>query len=69
MKGNNSVDNALGGYLKKERLEGDNQYFCETCNSKQDALIYTQLSKLPEVATWPLTDSNPKNRSSDANSR
>lgn len=49
VKGNNSVDNALGGYLKKERLEGDNQYFCEGCNSKQDALIYTQLSKLPEV--------------------
>ncbi len=40
---------ALENYLEKENLEGDNQYFCDMCQSKQDASVYTTLNKLPEV--------------------
>lgn len=34
---NSSVEMAIENYIKPEMLTGDNQYFCEVCQSKQDA--------------------------------
>lgn len=34
----NSVTESLESYLKPEKLEGDNQYFCEAADKKLDAI-------------------------------
>lgn len=46
---NNSLDMALYNFLKPEVLEKDNQYFCESCNSKVDASKYIQFTKMPRI--------------------
>jgi ubiquitin carboxyl-terminal hydrolase 47 len=40
---------AIENYIKPEILEGDNQYFCEKCDSKQDAKRGINLLKGPEI--------------------
>ncbi|KAG9102662.1 hypothetical protein FRC06_001495 [Ceratobasidium sp. 370] len=35
--------------MEDERLEGDNQYDCSTCGSKQDAFRYQRITQLPPV--------------------
>ena len=35
--------------LAREKLTGDNKYFCENCQSKQDAERFIQLAKLPNT--------------------
>ncbi|GAA5951936.1 hypothetical protein JCM8115_005283 [Rhodotorula mucilaginosa] len=39
----------LAHSLEPEKLEGDNQYFCETCDKKRDAERYQKLTSLPPV--------------------
>lgn len=46
---NSSVEMALENYIKPELLQGDNQYFCEQCNSKQNAERGINLTKGPEI--------------------
>ena len=41
-------------FLKEEKLEGDNQYMCAGCNSKQNASRRIQLRKLPPVLNLQL---------------
>ena len=40
---------ALENYIKPELLNGPNQYFCERCNSKQDADKGIKLTRGPEI--------------------
>jgi ubiquitin carboxyl-terminal hydrolase 47 len=40
---------ALENYIKPELLTGSNQYFCETCNFKQDADKGLKLTKGPTI--------------------
>ncbi|KAG0250074.1 TatD DNase [Mortierella polycephala] len=35
--------------MKTERMNGDNQKFCDNCNSNQDAIVYQHLTSLPSV--------------------
>mmetsp|Transcript_19455 Transcript_19455/g.19462 ORF Transcript_19455/g.19462 Transcript_19455/m.19462 type:complete len:376 (-) Transcript_19455:2017-3144(-) len=42
-------------YLQaKSRLDGKNQYFCETCSKKVDAEICTKIKQLPPILTFSL---------------
>ncbi|BGP54011.1 hypothetical protein JCM8202v2_001583 [Rhodotorula sphaerocarpa] len=43
------LEERLAHSLEPETLEGDNQYFCETCDRKQDAERYQKLTSLPPV--------------------
>ena len=40
---------ALENYIKPETLDGPNQYFCEVCQSKQDAEKGLKLTKGPSL--------------------
>ncbi|KAL3911642.1 MAG: hypothetical protein SGILL_007201 [Bacillariaceae sp.] len=42
-------------YMKAESLVGDNQYFCEKCNAKQDAERAPKLTELPPVLNVQLS--------------
>jgi ubiquitin carboxyl-terminal hydrolase 47 len=46
---NNSLEQAFCNFLKTEKLEKDNQYQCQHCNKKVDALKYSKLSKISKV--------------------
>ena len=46
---NSSVEMALENYIKPETLDGPNQYFCEVCQSKQDAEKGLKLTKRPSL--------------------
>ncbi|KIK57675.1 hypothetical protein GYMLUDRAFT_75287 [Collybiopsis luxurians FD-317 M1] len=46
---NSKLEERIESLLEHETLTGDNQYFCEQCNSLQDAVRYTELRKLPPV--------------------
>lgn len=48
---NKDVREALRTILKKETLDGSNQYNCDKCKSKQDASIFREFSKTPEILT------------------
>jgi ubiquitin carboxyl-terminal hydrolase 48 len=51
-KGSNAdtdVQFCLNQYLRPEELTGDNQYFCERCQSKRDAERALTLHKLPPI--------------------
>ena len=40
---------AFSNFLKKEKLQGENQYRCELCKKKVDAMKYLKLIKLPKI--------------------
>jgi ubiquitin C-terminal hydrolase len=44
-----SLEECLANMLKGESLSGDNQYYCATCGTKQDAVRSIVLSVLPKV--------------------
>lgn len=44
-----SLEKALAHYLGTEKLEGDNQYECSSCNQKSDAEKGFKLLKLPKI--------------------
>ena len=58
-KQNNLVDTdvqyCFDQYTKTEMLQGDNQYFCDACNSKQDAKRVMSLTELPPVLNIQLS--------------
>jgi len=49
-----SVEESLRSFLAPEKLEGENQYFCEEANEKMDAIKGFRLEKLPYVLTLQL---------------
>ncbi|KAE8710514.1 Ubiquitin carboxyl-terminal hydrolase 26 [Hibiscus syriacus] len=54
VKGLKTLDESLTDYLSVEELHGDNQYFCESCNSRVDASRSIKLRSLPDVLNFQL---------------
>eukprot|EP01113_Clastostelium_recurvatum_P029696 TRINITY_DN3587_c0_g2_i1.p1 TRINITY_DN3587_c0_g2~~TRINITY_DN3587_c0_g2_i1.p1 ORF type:complete len:1301 (-),score=293.12 TRINITY_DN3587_c0_g2_i1:7-3909(-) len=54
IKGSKSIEESLAKYIQKEELDGENQYFCQGCNQKQDATRAMALLRLPPVLTVQL---------------
>ncbi|CAD8205300.1 unnamed protein product [Paramecium pentaurelia] len=51
---NESLERALYYYIKPEKLEGENKYFCQHCNEKTDALKGFRLKALSDILTIQL---------------
>jgi hypothetical protein len=49
-----SVDESLRSFLAPERLDGDNQYYCEEAQQKFDAIKGFRLERLPYLLTLQL---------------
>ncbi|KAF6112173.1 ubiquitin specific peptidase 48 [Phyllostomus discolor] len=47
IQGHKQLTDCISEFLKEERLEGDNRYFCENCQSKQNATRKIRLLSLP----------------------
>ncbi|KAA3673450.1 ubiquitin carboxyl-terminal hydrolase 40 [Paragonimus westermani] len=50
-----SVEASLTAHTQIERLTGDNQYFCESCQGKVDAVKMTRFEELPPILTLSLS--------------
>ncbi|XP_046553615.1 LOW QUALITY PROTEIN: ubiquitin carboxyl-terminal hydrolase 48-like [Haliotis rubra] len=49
IKGHKLLKECIEDFLKEEKLEGENQYMCESCESKQNATRAINLQSLPPV--------------------
>lgn len=49
IRGHSTLLSSLQHFLKEEKLEGENQYMCSLCDSKQNAVRSIQLQTLPPV--------------------
>lgn len=49
IKDHKTLNDSLQEFLKEEHLTGDDQYYCNQCNSKQDAVRKICLTTLPPV--------------------
>uniref|UniRef100_A0A8C2SFW2 Ubiquitin carboxyl-terminal hydrolase 48 n=1 Tax=Capra hircus TaxID=9925 RepID=A0A8C2SFW2_CAPHI len=47
IQGHKQLTDCISEFLKEEKLEGDNRYFCENCQSKQNATRKIRLLSLP----------------------
>ena len=54
LQGQKTLLSCLQDFLKDEKLEGDNQYFCQGCECKRDAKRCVRLCKLPPVLNLQL---------------
>ena len=54
LQGQKTLADCMDDFLHVEKLEGDNQYYCGGCKSKQDANRYVQLISLPKVLNLQL---------------
>ncbi|KAL4452820.1 hypothetical protein ABPG74_002385 [Tetrahymena malaccensis] len=54
IKGQTCLEESLINFQNFEKLNGDNKYNCENCDSKQDALKGTIIQKLPNILTISL---------------
>ncbi|XP_052209579.1 ubiquitin carboxyl-terminal hydrolase 26 isoform X2 [Diospyros lotus] len=54
VKGLKSLDDSLDDYLSVEELQGDNQYYCESCSTRVDATRSIKLRSLPAVLNFQL---------------
>ncbi|CAN1240480.1 Ubiquitin carboxyl-terminal hydrolase 26 [Linum grandiflorum] len=54
VKGMKSLKESLDDYLSLEELDGDNQYFCSSCNMRVDATRSIKLRTLPAVLNFQL---------------
>ncbi|XP_048581076.1 ubiquitin carboxyl-terminal hydrolase 48 isoform X2 [Nematostella vectensis] len=54
IQGHSSLNQCIKEFLKEEKLDCDNQYFCTQCQSKQDARRYIELKHLPPVLNLQL---------------
>ncbi|TGZ71046.1 hypothetical protein CRM22_002853 [Opisthorchis felineus] len=50
-----SVEESLAAHTQMERLTGENQYFCEECRCKVDAIKMTRFEELPPILTLSLS--------------
>ena len=49
-----TIDKCLEDFLKEEKMTGNERYFCEGCNAKQDATRCCRLRQLPPVLNLQL---------------
>lgn len=54
IKGHKTLEESLKDFLQEEKLEGDNQYMCSSCSSKQNAARKIHLKNLPPVLNLQL---------------
>lgn len=54
IKGLSNLDESLDDYLGMENLDGENQYFCESCGKRVDATRSIKLQSLPSVLNLQL---------------
>ncbi|XP_059298670.1 ubiquitin carboxyl-terminal hydrolase 26 isoform X1 [Lycium ferocissimum] len=54
VKGLKSLDESLNDYLNVEELQGDNQYYCDSCATRVDATRSIKLRSLPAVLNFQL---------------
>ncbi|EGR30963.1 ubiquitin carboxyl-terminal hydrolase family protein, putative [Ichthyophthirius multifiliis] len=54
IKGQDCLEESLINLQNHEKLTNENQYFCNQCDSKQDALKGTEIRKLPNILTISL---------------
>ncbi|XP_047337545.1 ubiquitin carboxyl-terminal hydrolase 26 [Impatiens glandulifera] len=54
VKGLKSLEESLDDYFNVEKLEGDNQYYCESCTGRVDATRSIKLRSLPPVLNFQL---------------
>lgn len=54
VKGLRRLDDSLNDYLSVEELHGENQYFCESCETRVDATRSIKLRTLPYVLNFQL---------------
>lgn len=54
VKGLKSLDESLDDYLTSEELQGENQYFCESCSTRVNATRSIKLRSLPPVLIFQL---------------
>lgn len=54
IKGHKTLDESLKDFLQEEKLDGENQYMCSSCNSKQNAARKIHLKHLPPVLNLQL---------------
>jgi ubiquitin carboxyl-terminal hydrolase 48 len=54
IKGLNNLEESLNDYFSEEALDGENQYFCESCQKRVDATHCIKLRSLPPVVNFQL---------------
>lgn len=54
IKGNNTLVDCINEFLHDEKLEGENQYQCHSCNTKRNAVRRIELATLPSVLNFQL---------------
>ncbi|RUS87343.1 hypothetical protein EGW08_004885, partial [Elysia chlorotica] len=54
IRGHSTLAASIKDFLQEEKLEGDNQYMCNVCNSKQNAKRAIRLRRLPAVLNLQL---------------
>lgn len=54
IQGHKNLTDCVTEFLKEEKLDGDNRYFCESCQSKQSASRRIQLHSLPPTLNLQL---------------
>ncbi|KAG7279597.1 hypothetical protein CRUP_011690 [Coryphaenoides rupestris] len=54
IQGHKNLAECITEFLKEEKLEGDNRYFCETCQNKQCATRRIKLHNLPRTLNLQL---------------
>ncbi|XP_046881720.1 ubiquitin carboxyl-terminal hydrolase 48 isoform X1 [Hypomesus transpacificus] len=54
IQGHKNLTECITEFLKEEKLEGDNRYYCESCQSKQNATRRIRLHSLPRTLNLQL---------------
>jgi ubiquitin carboxyl-terminal hydrolase 48 len=54
IKGLNNLEESLNDYFSEEALDGENQYFCGSCQKRVDATRCIKLHSLPPVVNFHL---------------
>lgn len=54
IQGHKNITECLTEFLKEEKLDGDNRYFCESCQTKQNATRHIKLQSLPRTLNLQL---------------
>ncbi|XP_062216540.1 ubiquitin carboxyl-terminal hydrolase 26-like isoform X2 [Phragmites australis] len=54
IKGLNNLEESMNDYFSEEALDGENQYFCESCQKRVDATHWIKVRSLPPVVNFQL---------------
>uniref|UniRef100_A0A8C2GX29 Ubiquitin carboxyl-terminal hydrolase 48 n=1 Tax=Cyprinus carpio TaxID=7962 RepID=A0A8C2GX29_CYPCA len=54
IQGHKNLTECVTEFLKEEKLDGDNRYYCESCQSKQNATRRIKLQSLPRTLNFQL---------------